>query len=245
MAEQQCNGWKEYRSRRRRWDTRRLGDLRGYSARTGDSDGLCMTRRWLYADSGHALPARVAPVPVSWGSGAAKHCGRARVRKRTADGHGTRIYACDNKLPIADHPCLVHSSARGEHTERCADRPSLRIPCSPTSAERQGTTRRASKAWCRTRKMSRGMPWEWRRACGGISTGITLQSMHFHIKRTRERRGRDPKVRPRTTREAGAAAPPANAVPLRLLDAAVVAALTDLSSIRSLKTRRPFKQGFA
>jgi hypothetical protein len=147
-------------------------------------------------------------------------CGSAR---RIGMGRGSRRVTTRYRWPIIRAWCSA--AARGEHTESSADRPSLRIQSSPTPTKRLGTTRLASKVWCRARKMSRGIPWEWRRARGAISRRIALQPVHFQIKRTREQRCRAPHVRPRTTREAGARAPSAIAVPMRLLDAAAVAEL--------------------
>jgi hypothetical protein len=76
-------------------------------------------------------------------------------------------------------------------------------------------------------KESHDVQWEWRE-CEARSAMIPRSSVavHFHIKRTREQRYFSSHIRPRTTREAGASAPAASAVPLRLLDAAAVAELT-------------------
>src|SRR5215212_2479495 len=97
------------------------------SNHTGDSDALCMTGRWLYADSGHALPARVAPVPVGCDEVLPSNAEGAQVRKHRADQHGTRAAACDNRVQIADHFGCYRAAERGEHTERCANRRSLLI----------------------------------------------------------------------------------------------------------------------
>src|SRR5215207_5383475 len=90
--------------------------------------------------------------------------------------------------------------------------------------------------------MSRGIPWEWRRARGAISRRIALQPVHFHIKRTRERGYLASQTRPRTTREAGARAPSANAVPLRLLDTAAVAVLTGFTKAPHYSSHKRFPQ---
>jgi hypothetical protein len=175
MAHRQCDGWKEYHSRRRMWDKRRLGDLRGDSTRTGDSDALCMTgalaarRQW----------ACFASAPGTDVCRLGRKCCQALRKGACAEAHGdrqgTRAYACDNSVQIAEHPCLVQSSrARRAHGE-------LRPPSQPAHpvftyvGRTTGQARRVRETRRRSPKMSHGMPWEWCGARGAISNDTALQ----------------------------------------------------------------------